>query len=87
MNAVQLIRHASRIADEHEELAYALREIERVQIMDSLSAIRMRSIARVTLKKVKPNGHEPVAGVLRRGIDARAGVVPGAAAKVLTNGR
>ena len=53
MNAVQIIRHASRIADEREELAHALREIERVKIMDSLSAIRMRSIARVTLKNVK----------------------------------
>ena len=88
MNAVQIIRHASRIADEREELAYALREIERVKIMDSLSAIRMRSIARVTLKNVKleRDGHEPVASVLRRRADARAGAVPGAAAEVLIMG-
>jgi len=57
MNAAQLIRNVSRLEDDRDELAHALREIERVQIMDSLSAIRMRSIARVTLKKVKPREH------------------------------
>jgi hypothetical protein len=47
-----LIRHSERTKAERDELEHAMREIERVQIMDSLSAIRMRSIARVTLKMV-----------------------------------
>jgi hypothetical protein len=48
----KLIRRAEQTKAERDELEHAMREIERVQIMDSLSAIRMRSIARVTLKMV-----------------------------------
>ena len=50
MKVAALIRHSERTKAERDELEHAMREIERVQIMDSLSAIRMRSIARVTLK-------------------------------------
>jgi len=54
MKIAALIRHSERTKAERDELEleHAMREIERVQIMDSLSAIRMRSIARVTLKMV-----------------------------------
>ena len=48
----KLIRRAEQTKAERDELEHAMREIERTQIMDSLSAIRMRSIARVTLKMV-----------------------------------
>ena len=49
----KLIRRAEQTKAERDELEHAMREIERVQIMDSLSAIRMRSIARMTLKMVE----------------------------------
>ena len=52
MKIAALIRHSERTKAERDELEHAMREIERVQIMDSLSAIRMHSIARVTLKMV-----------------------------------
>jgi len=52
MKIAALIRHSERTKAERDELEHAMREIERTQIMDSLSAIRMRSIARVTLKMV-----------------------------------
>ena len=54
----KLIRRAEQTKAERDELEHAMREIERVQIMDSLSAIRMRSIARSTLKMV--DKHERV---------------------------
>ena len=54
----KLIRHAEQTKAERDELEHAMREIERMQIMDSLSAIRMRSIARMTLKMVEK--HERV---------------------------
>ena len=57
MKVAALIRHSERTRQERDELEHAMREIERVQIMDSLSAIRMRSIARVTLKKVEKREH------------------------------
>ena len=53
MKIAALIRHSERTRQERDVLEHAMRESERVQIMDSLSAIRMRSIARVTLKKVE----------------------------------
>ena len=49
----KLIRRAEQDEAERDELEHAMREIERTQIMDSLSAIRMRSIARMTLKMVE----------------------------------
>ena len=52
MTLAKIIRNAEKTKAERDELEHAMREIERVQIMDSLSAIRMRSIARVTLKMV-----------------------------------
>jgi hypothetical protein len=52
MKIAALIRRSEQTKAERDELEHAMREIERVQIMDSLSAIRMRSIARVTLKMV-----------------------------------
>jgi len=52
MKIAALIRHSERTKAERDALEHAMREIERVQIRDSLSAIRMRSIARVTLKMV-----------------------------------
>jgi len=53
MKIAALIRHSERTKAERDELEHAMREIERTQIMDSLSAIRMRSIARMTLKMVE----------------------------------
>jgi len=49
----KLIRSAEKTKAERDELQHALDEIARVKIMDSLSAIRMRSIAMVTLKKMQ----------------------------------
>jgi hypothetical protein len=53
MNVARLIRDAAKTEADRDELAYAMREIERVKIMDGISAIRMRAIAKATLKKVK----------------------------------
>jgi hypothetical protein len=49
----KIIRNAEKTKAERDELQHALDEIARVKIMDSLSAIRMRSIAMVTLKKMQ----------------------------------
>jgi len=53
MTLAKLIRTAEKTKAERDELQHALDEIARVKIMDSLSAIRMRSIAMVTLKKMQ----------------------------------
>ena len=53
MTLAKIIRNAEKTKAERDELQHAIDEIERVQIMDSLSAIRMRSIAMVTLKKMQ----------------------------------
>jgi hypothetical protein len=53
MTLAKLIRTAEKTKAARDELEYAMREIERVQIMDGISAIRMRSIARMTLKLVQ----------------------------------
>jgi len=53
MTLAKLIRSAEKTKAERDELQHALDEIARVKIMDSLSAIRMRSIAMVTLKKMQ----------------------------------
>jgi len=49
----KIIRNAEKTKAERDELQHALDEISRVRIMDALSAIRMRSIAMGTLKKVQ----------------------------------
>ena len=51
MTLAKIIRNAEKTKAERDELQHALDEIARVKIMDSLSAIRMRSIAMGTLKK------------------------------------
>jgi hypothetical protein len=53
MTLAKLIRTAEKTKAARDELEHAMREIERVQIMDGISAIRMRSIARMTLKLVQ----------------------------------
>jgi len=53
MTLAKIIRNAEKTKAERDELQHALDEIARVKIMDSLSAIRMRSIAMVTLKKMQ----------------------------------
>jgi len=53
MTLAKIIRNAEKTKAERDELQHALDEIARVKIMDSLSAIRMRSIAMVTLRKVQ----------------------------------
>ena len=53
MTLAKIIRNAEKTKAERDELQHALDEIARVRIMDALSAIRMRSIAMGTLKKVQ----------------------------------
>ena len=53
MTLAKIIRNAEKTKAERDELQHALDEISRVRIMDALSAIRMRSIAMGTLKKVQ----------------------------------
>ena len=53
MNVAQLVRNAHRVEQERNEMAAALQAIKSYRIMDSVTAIQMRAIARAVLVRIQ----------------------------------